>query len=362
MSLAHELTLRPPALGEAPETPGVVFLEFHKGAPYAARCRNIHLRLSRLLQSKTATGDPLADHIARASYEPTASTFQTNWLLYVVGLRAWPDTYHQRLKLRTPPCLKVHVTNDYPRTSITTRLRSRRALFYGPFRSRAVAERFEDQFLDFFQLRRCHENLVPTPEHPGCVYGEMGKCLRPCQVAVTPEEYRAESGRVLAGLSSRGDSLRQQLEQARDAASEALEFETAARNHDRLERLRDTIRLGDDLARDLDQLHGAIIQRSYREDEILIWILHRGFLQHPFRFDLTIDASAPTSLDARLRSQLELFDLQAGSLAQREDHLALLRRWQYSSWRKGEMVVFDKLDRLPYRKLVNAVSRVASKK
>ena len=359
MSLAYAAGLD---LKEAPDVPGVVLLEFHKGAPYAARCRNIRKRLERLLRSKAEDGALISDHVARFSFEPTTSAFQTNWLLYLVGLRAWPDTYRKRLKLRSPPCLKVHVTNEYPRTSITTRLASRRALFYGPFRSRALAERFEDRFLDFFGMRRCHENLEPDPGHPGCVYGEMGKCLRPCQAAVGEEEYRAESGRVLAGLSTRGETVRKELEAARDAASEALEFEAAARSHEQLAKLRETLKIGEDLARDLDQLHGAVVQRSCEDSEILIWTLHRGFLQQPIRFDIRIDSSAPTSLDARLRAQLEQLAPKTGSPVEREDHLALLRRWQYSSWRKGEMVVFDTLERLPYRKLVNSISRVAAGK
>ena len=44
--------------------------------------------------------------------------------------------------------------------------------------------------------------------------------------------------------------------------------------------------------------------------------------------------------------------------AERQDSLALLRRWLYSSWRQGEIVVFEGFDRIPYRKIVNAISRV----
>ena len=31
--------------------------------------------------------------------------------------------------------------------------------------------------------------------YPGCIYGEMGRCLRPCQQAVGMEEYRGETDR-----------------------------------------------------------------------------------------------------------------------------------------------------------------------
>jgi hypothetical protein len=39
--------------------------------------------------------------------------------------------------------------------------------------------------------------------------------------------------------------------------------------------------------------------------------------------------------------------------------VALLARWYYSTWRDGEWVGFANFDQIPYRKLINAVCRVA---
>jgi hypothetical protein len=46
---------------------------------------------------------------------------------------------------------------------------------------------------------------------------------------------------------------------------------------------------------------------------------------------------------------------------ERQEHLAILARWFYSSWRDGEWVRFEALDRLPYRKAVAAISRTADR-
>jgi hypothetical protein len=40
------------------------------------------------------------------------------------------------------------------------------------------------------------------------------------------------------------------------------------------------------------------------------------------------------------------------------EQLAIVSRWFYSTWRDGEMLLVDDWHKLPYRKLVNAVSRV----
>ena len=43
------------------------------------------------------------------------------------------------------------------------------------------------------------------------------------------------------------------------------------------------------------------------------------------------------------------------------EHLAILMRWQGSSWRDGEWIGFDSFEKIPYRKIVNAVARVAAR-
>src|SRR6202042_80101 len=99
-------------------------------------------------------------------------------------------------------------------TTITARLG--RGLFYGPVASRATAERFEGGLLDLFQILRCEENLTPSPTHPGCIYGEMNRCLRPCQQAVSEDEYRGETARVEQFLRTGGASLLESAAAARD--------------------------------------------------------------------------------------------------------------------------------------------------
>jgi len=68
------------------------------------------------------------------------------------------------------------------------------------------------------------------------------------------------------------------------------------------------------------------------------------------------------SLDARLREFMTAMttnDPAPANPVDRMERLAVLARWFYSSWRDGELILFDDWDKPPYRKLVNAVSRVA---
>jgi hypothetical protein len=76
------------------------------------------------------------------------------------------------------------------------------------------------------------------------------------------------------------------------------------------------------------------------------------------RFTLT----SLVSLDQRLRELVASIQPEtAPPLAEKQEHLALLARWHYSSWSDGEWIGFPGLDQVPYRKLVRAVSRVRQK-
>jgi hypothetical protein len=159
------------------------------------------------------------------------------------------------------------MTAPHPRVYSTNRL-SRKSLAetFGPFPSRAAADRYCDSVLELFKLRRCYEDLAPYPEHPGCVYGEIGKCLMPCKEgnasACTPAEYTAEAQRVFAFFRTRGQSLLDEVAAQRDAASAALDFETAAALHKHWEKVRATSQLSAELIRPIPDLRAVILQQA----------------------------------------------------------------------------------------------------
>jgi excinuclease UvrABC nuclease subunit len=243
---------------------------------------------------------------------------------------------------------------------VTTRLGGGRGVFYGPFRSRVAAERFESEFLDLFQIRRCQEDFEPSPDHPGCIYGEMNRCLRPCQQVVGIDEYQSEVERVGQFLSTRGESLLRSVASARDRLSEEMDFEEAARQHARFERIQQVLRASDELADDIDRLWGVAVTPAAQPAVVTLWFFVAGFWQPPERFELSAPEGKPVSLDRRLREIVAAIEPQRLTIAERQEHLALLARWHYSTWRDGEWLGFSSFDALPYRKLVNAIHRAAT--
>jgi excinuclease UvrABC nuclease subunit len=349
------------AVASAPAAPAVFLLWPREGAPYLSRTASLRRRLTRLLGAGAPSRMLNLRAVARRiEYWRTASRLEAALYGYALARRHFPETYCSLLRLRMPYYVKLILSNRFPRTQITARLTASRALYYGPMPSRAAAERFESEFLDLFQLRRCQEDLEPSPEHPGCIYGEMNRCLRPCQLVVSADEYRSEAHRVAEFLSSRGTSLLRTIAAARDRLSEELDFEEAARQHARWERVNQIIRLAGDLAAEIDRLHGAAVTPSANPGEVLLWFLRRGAWQGPVRFSLAPVEGKPVSLDKRLREILASLEPVQMAASERQEHLALLARWYYSSWRDGEWIAIENFEAPPLRKLVHAIHRVAA--
>ena len=328
-----------------------------EGEPHLGRTSLLRRRLKRLLRKREHASRllNLRDVAVRVEYWPVASRLQGWLVLYEVARTHLGTTYLEFLKLRMPPYVRLALDLQFARTLVTSRLAGS-GVFFGPFRTRAMAEHFEHELLDLFQLRRCQEDLAPSPDHPGCIYGEMSMCLRPCQQIVGPKEYASEADRVGEFLKTGGRNALHAAESARERLSADMEFEAAAQQHKRIERIQELLKLRDELGRDIDSLNGIAVLASPAPGTALLQPMLAGTWQRPIVFDVAGPHS--DSMDARLRAAFAHMPTETCPARERQEHLAILSRWFYSSWRDGAWISFDSIAKMPYRRLTPAISRV----
>ncbi len=390
-----------------PTLPGVFALSGadESAQPYLTRAADLRRRITRILappdgQTKRLN---LRDRVARIGYTVTGSEFESNLVLYDAAFSYYgPAEARRRLKLHTPYFLRFTVENAHPRVYATNRL-GRRSLAqtYGPFPSRTAAERYCDAVLDLFKLRRCYEDLHPFPEHPGCAYGEMKKCLAPCNLTCTPEAYAAEAAAVRAFFDTRGESLLAVVAVARDQASAEMDFEKAAALHAQYQKVKAAASLSDELVRPVPQLRAVIVQPAANRrgdgdneadtQEAAVFLLDAGCLYGPaplstlgvravkeqtsvgsslFAQPLMLQAvplagDAPAeSPETRAAAALAILERQAAYAALPEtisDHLSLLRRWYYrpEKQRTGELFLPNPDGSWPLRRILRAAARLA---
>lgn len=381
--------------------------------PYVSKTASLRRRLIRLLGHAEARTRKLnlRDRVTSIEYALTGSDFESGFVLYHTLRAVFPKTYGDRLRLRPAPLARFRLENRYPRVSITTHLGSGKSVYYGPFPSRAAAEKFASDALDFFKIRRCVEELNPDPAFPGCVYSEMKMCLAPCFKGCTDEQYAAEVARVETFFDSRGQSLVREISVARDQASAGLEFETAAAMHAQLEKLKPVVSQLPEIVRRLDRLAGLMIQPSSQPDAVTFFRIQSGCLSDPISFSVKQDAAPapidnrqsaigaspagttkpglnnvgpgaspglpstapqtlgaagahargkkiPHSMESRVADALAAVPAVSCSRQETMEHLAILKRWYYRSSKLGELFFAAENGELPMRRIVRGISRV----
>jgi excinuclease ABC subunit C len=340
-----------------PAAPAIYLLQTQAGLPHLAWSANLRRRFSRLFLGATDT--PLArlrENVAAVEYWATTSRLESALLMHALARQHHPDDYLFRLKLRIPWFVGLTLADPFPRLTVTNRIPRKETSLLGPFSSRSSAQIYEQQVSGLFQIRRCTEALKPSPDHPGCLYGEMNQCMRPCQCAVTREEYATETQRVSDFLLTNGRSALAAMTAARDRAAEQTDFEQAAHIHKQIEKLRAAASARDEVIADVYHLNGIALTRGAHAREFRLWPMLNGFWQDCVRLDVPQDDAQAKSLDQTLRELLTRITEKPVRQGRRAEDLAIFSRWYYSSWRDGLWFPFRKIEDLNYRKLVRGIS------
>jgi excinuclease ABC subunit C len=297
------------ALTHLPHAPAVFALygaEAH-AEPYIGRTPNLRARLERLLQPspKHPRRLQLAGRVRRIEYCLTGSDFESLLAQFSLLEEVYGAKVLERMHLRMPAFIRYLGGNPYPRITVTNRPSLRESGWsYGPFPSRVAAERYAEEALKLFLLRRCTFELDPDPSYPGCVYSEMKMCLAPCFKGCTDERYRAESEAVESFFATRGESRLVPLRAQREEASANLEFESAAAIHAQVQRVESVRAVAAELVRPLSQLRAVILQASAQPGEVAVFLFADGRLRGPAPFStlgmrIQNEQSGSTSLFAQ---------------------------------------------------------------
>jgi excinuclease ABC subunit C len=419
-SIAFDPTNAKATLDELPHRQAVFALyaaDAH-AEPYIGRTPNLRGRLERLLQpsSKHPRRLQLAGRVRRIEYRLTGSEFESLLFQFELLHVVYGPKALERMHLRAPAFIRYLGGNPYPRVVVTYKPSQRESDWvYGPFASRAAAERFAEEALKLFLLRRCTDDLDPDPSHPGCVYSEMKMCLAPCYKGCTDERYAEEAAAVQNFLATRGESKLVTLQAQREEASATLEFETAASLHAQVQRVESVRALAPELVQPMSQLRAVLLQQaadgptasSAPVSEVSVFLYEQGRFRGPVGFStlgmrIQNERSGSSSLyaqpmalepipeaplvangtpntdpipEARVKTPRGVIETRMDAVLSelmqpvnppnavvRQAHLALLKRWYYrpEARRPGEIFFPDSEGRWPVKALLRGAGRVAA--
>ena len=141
------------------------------------------------------------------------------------------------------PYIKVTVQEPFPRVYVTRRVVSDGGRYFGPYTNVGHMRQALEVVKRLYTVRSCRYDLPEeTPERP-CLDHHIGRCEAPCVGLQSQEEYRAMIDEIVQVLEGDVEAIRRDVEERMHEASDALDFERAAR-------LRDVLGGLDTLARD----------------------------------------------------------------------------------------------------------------
>lgn len=227
-------------LKQIPHHPGVYIMHDEQDVIlYVGKAVDLHSRVRSYFRKIVGRGPQITQmvrQIARFEYILTDSELEA-LLLENNLIKENRPKYNTLLKDdKTYPYIKVTVQEDFPRVLFSRQMKKDRARYFGPFTS-AYAVRETIALLNrLCGLRDCSRALPRDigKERP-CLNYHMGSCCGPCTGEVTQEDYRQRTAQALEFLSGKYSRVLKELKDKMNAASEAMEFEEAAKWRDLLQ-------------------------------------------------------------------------------------------------------------------------------
>ena len=224
-----------------PERPGVYIMRDVRGdVVYIGKATSLRNRVrsyfgsSRGLEPKVRA---LAETVRVIEHVVTRNEAEALHLEATLVKRHQP-VYNVRLKDdKHYPYLKVDVQHAWPRVTITRRVEDDGARYFGPYASAGSVRRTLDVVKKLFPWRSCTKEITGTDPRP-CLDYYIKRCIAPCTAYCTPEEYAEVISETILFLEGRSDEVRRHVIADMERASDALDFERAARLRDQVEAIR----------------------------------------------------------------------------------------------------------------------------
>lgn len=219
-----------------PSSPGVYRMFDHRGdVLYVGKAKNLKARVGSY-----ARGQAHSNRIARMISQTAAMEFvttatETEALLLEANLIKQLKPRFNVLMRDDKSFPYILVTDDGPAPQIVKHrgARRRKGNYYGPFASVWAVNRTVNALQRAFLLRTCTDSYYENRTRP-CLLFQIKRCSGPCTGEIATEDYAAMADSARAFLAGKSNAVKDRMRTEMQEASEAMEFERAARFRDRI--------------------------------------------------------------------------------------------------------------------------------
>ncbi len=137
---------------------------------------------------------------------------------------------------KTFPHILITGDHDFPQIVKHRGAQSRPGQYFGPFASAGAVNRTVAALQRAFLLRNCSDSVFNNRSRP-CLQYQIKRCTAPCVGFVDKQAYADQVAQAGLFLRGKSQAVQDQFAQRMMAASDAMEFEVAARFRDRIRAL-----------------------------------------------------------------------------------------------------------------------------
>lgn len=224
------------AVKTLPNTPGVYRMLNRTGdVLYVGKARSLKKRVQSYTRI-SGQNNRIARMIAlTAAMEFVRTATETEALLLEANLikRLRPRFNVLLRDDKSFPYILISGDHDAPAIMKHRGARKRKGAYFGPFASAGAVERTINAMQKAFLIRTCSDSVYESRTRP-CLLYQIKRCSAPCTGEISLEDYAGLVDDAKSFLAGRSRSIQSDLAAAMEAASEALDFETAAKYRDRL--------------------------------------------------------------------------------------------------------------------------------
>ena len=137
------------------------------------------------------------------------------------------------------PYLQITTREDFPRVEVTRQPQSSGVKLYGPFLSAGTLRGAMQVLQRIFKFRTCELDIEEGDEKwqwfRPCLLASIDQCTAPCNLRISREEYREDIRRLKMFMEGKKKKLLSQMRDQMQQASDAKQFEQAARLRDEIQ-------------------------------------------------------------------------------------------------------------------------------
>ncbi len=203
---------------------------------YVGKARNLKKRVASYFFTRPQTTKTMAMVAQIAAIEIVVTSSETEALLLECNLiKKHRPRYNVMLRDdKSFPYIQVSTRHPFPRFSFYRGTRKQAGKLFGPYPSAPAVRETLQALQKLFRIRPCEDTYFANRTRP-CLQFQIQRCSAPCVGEIDKEAYAQDVQDAMQVLDGRNNELVADLVSRMESASQALEFERAARLRDRIQ-------------------------------------------------------------------------------------------------------------------------------